>query len=33
MGWFSKKDDGFFLATVVPDTDAARVAAPPTISA
>jgi uncharacterized protein YbjQ (UPF0145 family) len=27
MGWFSKQTgDGFFLATVVPDTDAARVA-------
>ena len=25
MGWFSKSDDGFFLATVVPDSDAARV--------
>jgi uncharacterized protein YbjQ (UPF0145 family) len=26
MGWFSKSDDGFFLATVVPDTEGARVA-------
>ncbi|MBL8351561.1 MAG: heavy metal-binding domain-containing protein [Burkholderiaceae bacterium] len=26
MGWFSKKDDGFFLSTVVPDGDGARVA-------
>ena len=26
MGWFSKTDGGFFLATVVPDTEAARVA-------
>jgi uncharacterized protein YbjQ (UPF0145 family) len=26
MGWFSKADDGFFLATVVPDSDGARVA-------
>lgn len=26
MGWFSKKDDGFFLATVVPNDDGARVA-------
>lgn len=26
MGWFSKTDNGFFLATVVPDTDSARVA-------
>lgn len=26
MGWFSKANDGFFLATVVPDTDSARVA-------
>ncbi len=26
MGWFSKNDGGFFLATVVPDGDAARVA-------
>jgi uncharacterized protein YbjQ (UPF0145 family) len=26
MGWFSKTDNGFFLATVFPDTDAARVA-------
>ena len=25
MGWFSKADDGFFLATVVPDGDGARV--------
>ncbi|MBA4177064.1 MAG: hypothetical protein C0505_10970 [Leptothrix sp. (in: Bacteria)] len=25
MGWFSKKDDGFFLATVVPTGDGARV--------
>jgi uncharacterized protein YbjQ (UPF0145 family) len=26
MGWFSKKEDGFFLATVVPTGDGARVA-------
>jgi uncharacterized protein YbjQ (UPF0145 family) len=26
MGWFSKKDDGFFLATVVPNGEGARVA-------
>ncbi|MCU0928764.1 MAG: YbjQ family protein [Burkholderiaceae bacterium] len=26
MGWFSKSDGSFFLATVVPDGDAARVA-------
>ena len=26
MGWFSKKDEGFFLATVVPDNEVARVA-------
>ncbi|MBL0085576.1 MAG: heavy metal-binding domain-containing protein [Ideonella sp.] len=26
MGWFSKKDEGFFLATVVPDGNGARVA-------
>lgn len=26
MGWFSKKDDDFFLATVVPNDDGARVA-------
>jgi uncharacterized protein YbjQ (UPF0145 family) len=26
MGWFSKTDNGFFLATVFPDTDTARVA-------
>jgi uncharacterized protein YbjQ (UPF0145 family) len=26
MGWFSKTEDGFFLATVVPSGDAARVA-------
>jgi uncharacterized protein YbjQ (UPF0145 family) len=26
MGWFSKKEDGFFLATVVPSGDGARVA-------
>ncbi len=26
MGWFSKTDSGFFLATVFPDTDLARVA-------
>jgi uncharacterized protein YbjQ (UPF0145 family) len=26
MGWFSKSDDGFFLATVVPAGDGARVA-------
>ncbi len=25
MGWFSKADDGFFLATVVPNGEAARV--------
>jgi len=25
MGWFSKSDDGFFLATVVPDGNGARV--------
>ena len=25
MGWFSKKADGFFLATVVPNDDGARV--------
>lgn len=26
MGWFSKDTQGFFLATVVPDNDVARVA-------
>jgi len=26
MGWFSKKDDDFFLATVVPNDDGAKVA-------
>ena len=26
MGWFSKTDPGFFLATIVPDADGARVA-------
>ena len=26
MGWFSKKEDGFFLATVVPNGEGARVA-------
>lgn len=26
MGWFSKKDTGFFLATVVPNGEGARVA-------
>ena len=26
MGWFSTKEDGFFLATVVPTGDGARVA-------
>ena len=26
MGWFSRADSGFFLATVYPDSDAARVA-------
>jgi len=26
MGWFSKKDDGFFLSTVVPDVEGTRVA-------
>ena len=26
MGWFSKAEDGFFLATVVPTGDGARVA-------
>src|SRR5688572_19327544 len=26
MGWFSKTDPGFFLATVVPDSEGARVA-------
>lgn len=25
MGWFSKKEDGFFLATVVPNGEGARV--------
>jgi len=25
MGWFSKQDDGFFLSTVVPTPDAARI--------
>jgi uncharacterized protein YbjQ (UPF0145 family) len=25
MGWFSKKDEGFFLSTVVPSGDGARV--------
>src|SRR4051812_43222671 len=25
MGWFSKSEEGFFLATVVPDGDSARV--------
>ena len=25
MGWFSKKEDGFFLSTVVPTGDGARV--------
>ena len=27
MGWFSKSDDGFFLATVVPEHEQARIAA------
>jgi uncharacterized protein YbjQ (UPF0145 family) len=27
MGWFSKSDDSFFLATVLPEGDAAKVAA------
>ena len=27
MGWFSKVDDGFFLATIQPNGEAARVAA------
>ena len=26
MGWFSKKDEGFFLSTVVPAPDTARIA-------
>ena len=26
MGWFSKTETGFFLATVVPDTEGARIA-------
>jgi uncharacterized protein YbjQ (UPF0145 family) len=26
MGWFSKSDDGFFLSTVVPNGEGARVA-------
>ena len=26
MGWFSKADKNFFLATVVPDTDSVRIA-------
>lgn len=26
MGWFSKTDAGFFLATIVPDVEGARVA-------
>lgn len=26
MGWFSKQDDGFFLATVVPNGEGAKVA-------
>lgn len=26
MGWFSRTDNGFFLATIFPDTDAARAA-------
>ncbi len=26
MGWFSKSDDNFFLATVLPEGDAAKVA-------
>lgn len=26
MGWFTKSSNGFFLSTVVPDSDAARVA-------
>ncbi len=26
MGWFSKKDEGFFLSTVVPGGDGAKVA-------
>jgi uncharacterized protein YbjQ (UPF0145 family) len=26
MGWFSKKDEGFFLSTVVPNGEGARVA-------
>jgi uncharacterized protein YbjQ (UPF0145 family) len=26
MGWFSRTDNGFFLATVFPDNDVARVA-------
>jgi uncharacterized protein YbjQ (UPF0145 family) len=25
MGWFSKSDDGFFLATVVPNGDGAKI--------
>jgi hypothetical protein len=25
MGWFSKQDDGFFLSTVVPTPDMARI--------
>ena len=25
MGWFSKKDDGFFLATIVPNGEGARI--------
>lgn len=25
MGWFSKKDEGFFLATIVPDGKGARI--------
>jgi uncharacterized protein YbjQ (UPF0145 family) len=25
MGWFSKKDDGFFLSTVMPSADVARI--------
>ena len=25
MGWFSKQDDGFFLSTVVPTPDTARI--------
>lgn len=27
MGWFSKKDEGFFLSTIVPEAQSARITA------